>query len=128
MSGGFIDGILRADDEPKVIIPMPENPNKVVLASNKDIPDNYSLEVKIKKKVKNKSIPEREEYYHVTKVSIINEDLLEIVSVPGDIHASLTYLHLYDIENFNIKYVCDTDADGDIIDRKLSNINYKEES
>ena len=121
MSGGFIDGILRVDDDkPKVIIPMPENPNKMVLASVKDIPNAlYSLEVEIEFKPKKNSLPVWKTYSNVVKVSIVNEDLLEILKVPGDVHASLTYLHLYDIEDFNIKYVCDTDEDGDIIDKKL---------
>ena len=129
MISDFCDGIFRVtDDEPKVLVPMPENPNKVVLASIKDIPNAlYSLEVEIKFRPKKNSLSNWETYSNVVKVSTVNEDLLEILKVPGDVHASLTYLHLYDIENFNIKYVCDTDADGNIIDKKLWNINYKEE-
>lgn len=128
MIGGLNDGMIFNNNEPSVIIPMPENTNKVVLASIKDIQNAlYSLEVEIKFKPKNNSLPFWETYSNVTKVSIINENLLEILKVPGDVHASLIYLCLCDIEFFNIKFVNDTDADGEIIDRKLWNINYKED-
>ena len=124
MIGGLDDGmIFRNTNEPAAIILMPENPNKVVLASIKDIPNAlYSLEVEVKLKPKNNSLPVYKTYSNATKISIINEDLLEILKVPGDVHASLIYLHLCDIENFDIKFVCDTDADGETIDRKLWNI------
>lgn len=129
MIGGFSDGmIFNNNNEPAVIIPMPEKPNKVVLASIKDIPNAlYSLEVEIKFKPKKDSLPVYKTYSNATKISIVNENLLEILNVPGDVHASLIYLNLCDIEKFNIKFVCDTDADGEIIDRKLLNIKEDKE-
>ena len=36
-------------------------------------------------------------------------------------------LSQYKENETKIKFVCDTDADGEIIDRKLWNINYKED-
>lgn len=124
----MLDGILMADNNPQVIIPVPEDPNKVVLANIKDIPNAlYSLEVEITLKPKKNSLPVRKTYSNVVKVSTINKNLLEILKAPNDVYPSLIYLHLYDIEDFNIKFVGDTDADDNIIDKKLWNINYKED-
>lgn len=116
--------ILSGNNEPAVIFPMPENPNKVVLASIEDVPNSlYSLEIKIKLKPKNTSLPVYKKYSNVTKVSILNKNLLEIIlSIPGDIPASLIYVFLYDIEDFNINFVSDTDDDAEIIYRKIWNI------
>ena len=82
----MLDGILMADNNPQVIIPVPEDPNKVVLANIKDIPNAlYSLEVEITLKPKKNSLPVRKTYSNVVKVSTINKNLLEILKVPNDV-------------------------------------------
>ena len=90
------------------------------IATIGDIPSaEYFIEVRITKKPKKSSLPEKFEYSDVVKIDIIDDDLLEIFKAPNDKYATIIVYHLYDIEKFDITFIGKTVGDDEKITKNF---------